>query len=290
VIRAKSNDINDINRALSMLEERQNAAIATVDDSKIEAAVSRALRSSAVQSSLLLAIQVAIQQLQLQSDLYALKKTTINGESLASDIVLDALEIEMGNGDDRSVYTAINAMLSLINITGSVPTWSALPASANEGDVYIVNQDETHNNHQTLWRYKNLQWEYLADFSVALDNYYTKAETYNKNEINLSQEQQTQQLTRTIETAISNEVIARNEAIETKAASTLTSANNFTTQQLAAAVLTINSALTLLQEGKADKSIRINGHTLHASFDILAREINLLSGTDVQTAIDLLSG
>jgi hypothetical protein len=111
--------------------------------------------------------------------LKAEKNNTINAYPIGNNPILDGTDLLMGNGDDDTVYDAVKAAQAIFNIVGSASTYSSLPnpSTVASGGVYVVLQDETRNNQQTLYRRTaGAQWLFTGLFSINLSIYYTKGE------------------------------------------------------------------------------------------------------------------
>ncbi|MDR1248999.1 MAG: motile sperm domain-containing protein [Treponema sp.] len=149
---------------------------------------------------------------QIKSDMLtkADKTNTINAFYIGNNPVLDGTDLLLGNGEQDTVYDAVKAAQSILNIIGSANTYATLPdpETVPSGGVYVVLQDETHNNNQALYRITSAAtWMFSGLFSINLSIYYTKGEAnalYEKN----SQDDQAY-----TDREIALEVINRNSAI-----------------------------------------------------------------------------
>jgi hypothetical protein len=180
--RAKELTLENVNRVFLMIQKDlygvkrvtlpSGELITAVDLSPITGSLDQILaRVSVLESSDIL----------IKSDLAtkADKNNSVNAYPIGDNPVLAGTDMIMGNGDQNTLYEAIKAAQSIFNIVGAADTYAGLPSPSTvpAGGVYVVLQDETHDNLQTLYRRTSEeQWLFTGVFAINLSAYYTKGE------------------------------------------------------------------------------------------------------------------
>jgi hypothetical protein len=112
------------------------------------------------------------------------RATSISGLQTQVDLLDTTLNQEISGliVTDNDLQSQIDELSSIIAIRGSVDTYAHLPdpTTLKEGEAYIVEEDENHDNTTSIYSIVDnagtLEWDYIAKFAVDLSDYYTKTE------------------------------------------------------------------------------------------------------------------
>jgi hypothetical protein len=116
-------------------------------------------------------MQVQITDIRLK---YVPKTRTINGITLQNDIVITPYDIAFKNTTVGAILETIGGS---VRFKGQVASFYALPFNAMSGDMYVT--EDTKRAY--IW--DGSQWVDFGEFTINLDNYYTKDLTYSRNEL-----------------------------------------------------------------------------------------------------------